>query len=543
VGKGKKRRYPPGGRRPRGNNPPALGGVPTGLSEPTGGAIDEPGRTIWKYATGRWSMNRGDGPVVTTAQLVPLFWGDFWRTATDPAVGDVYQAIAQILASPYLSEVMQYGFESLTLDVPRIVIPPEPVPQSFSGDDAKDLVWDLIDGGLFPEPDDGGRNVYMVFAPKGSSYDDSGATGAHGDAEDYDFPFDVDHAWVGWCDYSTTGGIDGITETFTHELVEILTDPQPSDGWTLSAAGADGSEIADACFNQTGMISGIRVSAYYSDRLKACVVPSFRPQYSLAVGRVEEHVGPIRPLLAGRTATTKHSICFSGSYEWTRFGFVQRVTLTATASGYTDPQFTWTVNKHPYRSDHLPTVPIPEQTPAGAALDPLGMITDLPPQTVTGMVQAGGDTLILESVLGAASGEFDISCTVTEKDLPHLYHSARSNEEGVTISGSLRAMDERFQSDLDRCMHLKSVLARQLIEEVVIPRIDGGDPPEAWVERPLRRQETEAERQAHQARFLAHFVERADPDLAATLRVLAAGRLAVARGIELGASTDVKPHE
>ena len=70
--------------------------------------------------------------------------------------------------------------------------------------------------------------------------------------------------------------------------------------------------------------------------------------------------------------------------------------------------------------------------------------------------------------------------------------------------------------------------ARAVIEEVVIPRIDKGDPPPVWVERALSKLESKIEQQAHEARFLAHFVEAVEPELAAILRQLASGVVALA---------------
>ena len=522
------RRFSAAGLRPRAANPAAPGEIPSGLTEPTG-SITEPGRTIWKFATPRVQMHRGLGPVVTTARLVPLFWGGFWQSAGNPSVGDVHRAIADILASPYLSEVMQYGLQSLSLDPAMIVIAPGPPSPKFSGEDAKNMVWDLIDDDRFPEPDeDGGRIVYMVFAPLGSRYDDSGAAGAHNDATDYDFPFDTDHAWVGWCNHDT---LDGITEFFTHELVEILTDPQPYGGWTAEAFGlSEGhNEIVDLCGGETGMVSGYRVSAYYSDRLKACVVPTFAQQFGISVSVKEESLGRSHVQLIGRTATTRHSICFSGTYEWTLIGQQRRVTLTAAGTGYVEPEFEWKVNGIgiPGAAGLGPATQ-PISTPADTVLDPLSLITVLAPGTATAKVVASGNVLVLESQVGEPPGDFEVICMVKEKHLPAGYHSARSDERAITVAGRFRVMDERFQSDLASCMHLKSVLARELMEEVVIPRIDLGDPPPVWVERVIAGLESDIERQARQARFLAHFVDALEPELAATLRALAGGVIALA---------------
>jgi hypothetical protein len=524
---------------PRHPNPLAPGQIPSGLTSPTGYVV-EPGRTIWKFPAPPVRLHFGGGAIITSSRLVPLFWGDFWRAASNPSVGDIHQAIAQILASPYLSEVIQYGFESLSLDPARIVVSPGPSSPTFSGVAVKDMIWDLIDDGQFPEPDDGGRNVYMVIAPQGTRHDNPDDAGAHGDAEDYDFPFDTDHAWVGWCNYGT---LDDITEILTHELVEILTDPEPYDGWTVDGMPQANNEIVDICFNQTGMVSGYRVAAYYSDRLKACVVPSFPQQYGLAVSTSEQRIGPARVQLIGRTATTKNSFCFSGTYDWTLIGERRRVTLTATAIGYVEAEFAWKVNGVSVAdSGSLPGVLVQTVTTAGATtLDPLSTITTEAPHTVTARMAAAANVMAIESQIGEPAGAFDVTCTVTEKRLPSGYHTARTDQRAIVVAGSFRSMDERFQSDLAHCMHLKSVLARELIEEVVIPRIDHGDPPEVWVEAVLREAETPSDswRQARDARQLAHFVGRVDPALAATLRYLADGVIAVGRVAGVTADDDV----
>jgi hypothetical protein len=84
-------------------------------------------------------------------------------------------------------------------------------------------------------------------------------------------------------------------------------------------------------------------------------------------------------------------------------------------------------------------------------------------------------------------------------------------------------------------MALKRTLARALLEERVIPRIDKGDPPDLWVERVLIGIEEELQTQVQEALFLAHFISAADPELARQLRDLTAAMLSVARTTEVKA--------
>jgi hypothetical protein len=87
-----------------------------------------------------------------------------------------------------------------------VVTTPSP-PASFDDGDVHDVIWALIDDNHFPEPDDpGGRNIYCAFMPPGTAYGPGGARGAHSVANHFDFPADVDHAWVAWIDSRTAIG-------------------------------------------------------------------------------------------------------------------------------------------------------------------------------------------------------------------------------------------------------------------------------------------------------------------------------------------------
>jgi hypothetical protein len=527
----KKRRFAPARLHQRSANPRAGGPIPSGLSNPVG-ALGGPGVTIWKFITPPTALSRGLGPIVTTARLVPLFWGDFWRTATDPSVADVHQAIEQLLLSPYLSEVSQYGFQSLTLDPPLIVVTPGPRFPTYSGDSVRDMVWDLIDDDRFPEPDeDGGQIVYMVFAPQGTVYDVGAdvAAGAHSDAKQYTFPLDWDHAWVGWCNHDT---LDGITEIFTHELVEILTDPQPYGGFTVTGLPDLDNEIVDSCFNQTGLVEGHRVSAYYSDRLKACVVPTRPHKYALSLGVQLENVAgpPLAPILSGHTEAIKTPICFNGAYKWKLYGEEQRVTVTASAVGYLDPVFNWTVTgvgvSNSSTLDDKNALLV--HAPANRALDPLAVLTNLPPETANAKAFASGNLCVVESVFGQLPADFDVVCTVTENGLPSGYNTGRTESAVASCTGTRREMDERFQEDLRNCLNLQRQLARDVQLAVVIPHIGEGYPSPVWVERSQPGVETETQRQVNETYALASFIKGADRGLSDTLGLLADGVNAVA---------------
>lgn len=225
------------------------------------------------------SAHNEGGALILHAHLELLFWGTAWQTATDPSITDVIDAVKGILASPYLLGLAEYGFQDAEVRG-TTVIATDP-PQNYSSSDAPNLVLRLIDDGQFPDPDDdGGRILYMVFMPSGTNPPQIEGTpytefGAHSDPEDSDsLGLDKDYAWVGWISHRS---LDGITKTFSHELVEAITDPEGQDrAWVMNRKINGGVEIGDACNHAVDLVDGITVQAYWSERHKACVIPKGR---------------------------------------------------------------------------------------------------------------------------------------------------------------------------------------------------------------------------------------------------------------------------
>jgi hypothetical protein len=147
-------------------------------------------------ANGTDSVSKQGGPQIVTADLELVFWGSRWGNATNPSSNDVIAGVKKILAGPYLSQMTQYGYQSINLRGVTFVTAPDP-PFNYTDDNVGDKVWDLTDRGLFPEPDDsGGRILYMFFMPPGTS-PPLPFIGEHNDARDIDLPADVDYAWYG----------------------------------------------------------------------------------------------------------------------------------------------------------------------------------------------------------------------------------------------------------------------------------------------------------------------------------------------------------
>ncbi|HLY90325.1 MAG TPA: hypothetical protein VKQ27_15190 [Acetobacteraceae bacterium] len=212
-------------------------------------------------------VSNGGGAIGTGLPVQLIFWGGAWnQPATNPSVATIVAAARSILGGPYMAGLRQYGIRRCGFGGSSVVTSPGP-PATYQDDDIRDLVWRLIDSGQFPEPDDsGGRIIYMVFMPPGTTYGPGGIRGKHLVASDFDFPADIDHAWAGFVLFN---GLTTILSTFTHELVEMCTDPE-SDAWHVTG----NQEIGDVCNAVDGPLNGVNVQSYWSAEDNACLIPT-----------------------------------------------------------------------------------------------------------------------------------------------------------------------------------------------------------------------------------------------------------------------------
>jgi hypothetical protein len=214
------------------------------------------------------SVSNGGGAIATGLPVQLIFWGNAWsQPATTPSAGAVVAAVQNILRGPWMAGLRQYGIRRSSFGGATVVTTPGP-PGTYQDSDVEDLIWALIDDDKFPEPDDpGGRNLYMVFMPPGTTYGPGGIFGKHLDATDFDLPFDTDHAWVGFI--CTNPALSRLTSTFCHELAEMCTDPE-SDAWTVTG----NQEIGDVCNLIDQVLNGVTVEAYWSAEDNACLIPT-----------------------------------------------------------------------------------------------------------------------------------------------------------------------------------------------------------------------------------------------------------------------------
>ena len=217
------------------------------------------------------SISNGGGAIINSVSLQLLFWGSSWTGTPSPGVSNVISAVDSILEGPYMKSLRQYGVGHGSLTGAWIITSPDP-PNPFSDDDAHGIISGLIDQGTFPEPDEpGGRNLYMLILPANVNSNQSGVIGEHLYDWDYDFPFDFDKAWFGWVTHD--GTLDSLTATFSHELAEACSDPEGDGIQVNPTSSTNWNEICDVCCS-TARLEGILVQSYWSDRDKACVIPT-----------------------------------------------------------------------------------------------------------------------------------------------------------------------------------------------------------------------------------------------------------------------------
>jgi hypothetical protein len=302
------------------------------------------------------------GPIGTGLPVQLIFWGSWWNSANGVGQqGLIIERTKALIASDYFSELAQYGIARPTWRGALVVTKPSPPGAFNSNEDEKavpDLIDDLIDDDVFPDPDDG-RIAFVVLMPQGFTQS-IGANGAHTYDFDYDFPFDEDNFWVAWVrffDPATGEDPEDTIRTLSHELVELFTDPEPPTGWY--AEPAEKGEISDAGVSgttkQTAWVNGAHVQSYWSNRHSATVIPIDRDYEAQIRGVTSEEsrrvleTGTFRPDLSDSAACEKVPACCmeDRDYAWTLVGFDELATLRLHTNRYRQPKAVWTIEGFP----------------------------------------------------------------------------------------------------------------------------------------------------------------------------------------------------
>jgi hypothetical protein len=221
------------------------------------------------------TVSAGRGPRLRNATVNLIFWGSGWNTnpAPTPSLVTVANDVASILAGPYQSALDQYGvtaahFGAAYLDTSN---PPNP----FNTGNVQNKITDLIENGTLPEPDEEPNDQFhCVMMPPGVAYGPGGLGGLHTYAEYTDLDwFDLDwndRSHMAWVLYGSRANISSV---FSHELAEACSDPEGNGVQVNPTNNTNWNEIGDVC-RSTGLLNGVTVQSYWSQRDQACVIPN-----------------------------------------------------------------------------------------------------------------------------------------------------------------------------------------------------------------------------------------------------------------------------
>jgi hypothetical protein len=373
------------------------------------------------------SVSPHGGPVGSGLPVQLVFWGSWWNS---PAGADrlamIEDRVERTIASPYFSQLAQYGVAPPTFRGSIVVTQPAPPMNFATNDDEKavpNLIDDLIDDDVFPDPDDE-KIAFVVLMPQGFT-ETVGSNGAHTWDYDYEFPFDKDWYWVAWVRYFDPGVEPGDDEpentnrTLSHELVELFTDPE-GDQW-YNAAVKDG-EIADAAWSngtrQTAWVNGARVSAYWSNAHTATVIPIDRDYRARIVGDIEvegRHEldrGTFRPEPNDRILCGHVDVCCieDRDYTWFVSGRDEVATLRAETHRYRSPVASWTIGGTPVKGSGSLGVPLQVWRYRGRTLESANA-------SVTVGYDATDTTLTLTTTNTGVNFDLDVACSIHDASI------------------------------------------------------------------------------------------------------------------------------
>lgn len=334
----------------------------------------------FSYHGGATAGAPGGHPV----QLV--FWGSWWTNAGASARGAIEAATVAMLDSPYFDHLAQYGIARPLWRGSLIATEPGP-PMSVAdikeiGRATVDLIDDLIDDDVFPDPDEGPRIIYIVVMPDGFVLRSGDALGAHRSGYDWDFIFDEpdeDRFWAGWI--APNADRQEMMWVMSHEIAEMLTDPE-SDGWhtendtatnEVSDAGFSGGTAAAPGTQQTAFVNGCRVQSYWSNTHRATIIPMDH-DYKARL-RVRVHELRRQPLADGtfrleaddQVGCPEFAACCleDREYAWRVYGLDERARITLDTQRYAIPVSIWRINATPVSGSGTITLHLDVETFAG----------------------------------------------------------------------------------------------------------------------------------------------------------------------------------
>ena len=312
-----------------------------------------------------------------------------------------------------------------------------------------------------------------------------GANGAHTSDFNYTFPFDEDYywvAWVRWFDDLPNESREDVIRTATHELVELFSDPE-ADGWYADPIGS--GEIGDLAVSagtkQSAFVNGAKVSAYWSNRHGATVIPIDRDYGARLLGTGSpvytntEH-GTFRPDPSeSRLCDILPSCCLQDrDFKYSIAKYDDVIKVRVETRRYRAPVVTWTVEEIAVSGNGNLTLNVIAETFSGRR-------STFQPQNVVLQYSIANDVLEICATGTGANFDLTVACTVRDGSITGNLKTdviARPTID-VGFLGAKLTLDPEYQREREAC--LKDV-ARVFKERFVGGRpqipIDPGGPVE-----------------------------------------------------------------
>jgi hypothetical protein len=224
----------------------------------------------------------GGGFVFDNININLIFWGQEWSSVNPPVLSNsIVTGVANIVSGFFLDGLKQYGFKNAFINKVKIINidPPNP----FNVNDIKNFVYGLIDDETLQEPDEETffRNIHVVFTPSNINFTQPNPrtpiNGFHSffSWNDYDLG-DIDNSNTYFAWVQNVGNLNSITQVFSHELAEAITDPEGNGIQIAPTNPINWNEIGDIC-SSTGITNGVSVQSYWSKIDDACIIPIYQP--------------------------------------------------------------------------------------------------------------------------------------------------------------------------------------------------------------------------------------------------------------------------
>lgn len=400
------------------------------------------------------------GPVGSGLPIEALFWGNWWLSAEGvDRQSLIIGRLQAVIASPYFSELQQYGIAPPRWRGAKVVTKPgAPAAFNSNGDQqaVPDLIDDLIDDDVFPDPDDE-QIAQLVFMPKGFTQS-IGANGAHTFDYNYEFPFDKDYywvAWIRWFDDLPGESREDVIRTTTHELVELFTDPE-GDGWY--AGGAASGEIGDLAVSggtkQTAFVNGAKVSAYWSNNHNATIIPIDRDYAARLIGtNSSEHTttnrGTFRPDPSeSKLCDLVPACCLQNrDFSYSVSHYDATVKLRVETVRYRAPIFSWTIEGTPVSGNGSVVVNMIVESFSGRT-------SRYQAQNVTLLYTVTNDSIVIRSIGAECNFDVDVSCAVRDGSITGNLKTdviARPTLSAGFLGAALK-LDPEYQKEREACL-------------------------------------------------------------------------------------------